>query len=205
MAAGVHAGPTTPRSGGIVSFGSIITCAPVRAISQLHPLGTECGHRLYFSLFVFITSTATRNADSLLLSKKREILRKPKRNQDYVYISIDFLQSLKLHLPAPKKGTTWGRLTQRVLLMVAVKKQPSWFKVLASGVWRWQFLLVGFGEGFLGFRFSVRILHMSGGHGHGCLDVWTSFLSQLMSGLNSHTLSLSLSLSNGSWETQIAL
>jgi hypothetical protein len=70
MAAGVHAGPTTPRSGGIVSFGSIITCAPVRAISQLHPLGTECGHSLYFSLFVFITSTATRNADSLLLSKK---------------------------------------------------------------------------------------------------------------------------------------
>jgi hypothetical protein len=78
------------------------------------------------------------------------------------------LQSLKLHLPAPKKGTTWGRLTQRVLLLVAVKKQPSWFKVLASGVWRWQFLLVGFGDGFLGFRFSVRILNMSRGHGHGC-------------------------------------
>jgi hypothetical protein len=104
MAAGVHAGPTTPRSGGIVSFGSIITCAPVRAISQLHPLGTEYGHRLYFSLFVFITSTATRNADSLLLSNKRKILRKPKRNQDYVYISIEFLQSLKLHLPAPKEA-----------------------------------------------------------------------------------------------------
>jgi hypothetical protein len=69
MAAGVHAGPTTPRSGGIVSFGSIITCAPVRAISQLHPLGTECGHRLYFSLFVFITSTATRNADSHSVTK----------------------------------------------------------------------------------------------------------------------------------------
>jgi len=78
--------------------------------------------------------------------------------------------------------------------MVEVKKQPSWFKVLASGVWRWQFLLVGFRDGFLGFRFSVRILHMTRGHGHGCLDFWTSFLSQLMSGLNSHTLSLSLSL-----------
>jgi hypothetical protein len=90
-------------------------------------------------------------------------------------------------------------------LVIAVKKQPSWFKVLASGVWRWQFLLVGFGDGFLGFRFSVRILHMSRGHGHGCVDVWTSFLSQLTSGVNSHTLPLSLSLSNGSWETQIAL
>jgi hypothetical protein len=93
MAAPVHAGPTTPRSGGIVSFGCIITCAPVRVISQLHPLGTECGHRLYFSLFVFITSTATRNADSLL-SKKRNFFKKTKKKSRLcIHINRVFAES----------------------------------------------------------------------------------------------------------------
>jgi hypothetical protein len=61
----------TNKGGFVAVLLASILWVPIWAVSQLHPLGFECGNRWYVCLTEFKTSTATQNAVSLHASKNQ--------------------------------------------------------------------------------------------------------------------------------------